>query len=342
MPRNVRKVLFAYEGANGKGTAIRSIFEAAGLLRVRACIVVEARAPGIRPEWLHALLGPILQGDDLAMGSYHRGANAMSLCDNLVYPFLQTFFNADLRDPLAGEFCVSGAMAHEFAACDVWETSVARYGVNVWMALHALVNDCRISQVDLGYRGDGGADPAAALDAHFLHVVSTLFGSLSAYRRVWQRDTTPRHVLFRGNRCADEVVASDDISASLWQAMRDGSGTYQGEWAAALRPETLEHLDALMGGTSDGRRLSPDTWAEIALSFALLFNKGEGDPDKVAEALLPLYYGRTASYLRETQGLTPLAREDAVDEIVRAFLRLKEPFTMRWNTYRPWVEDPLF
>ncbi len=339
MPSNVEKLLCTYEGVTGKGTAIRAIFEAAGRLGVRACLVVEARAPGIRPEWVPALVNPVLYGDDLTVGCYHRSAYAMSLCDNLVYPFLRTFFNAGLRDPLAGEFSLSGKLAGTLANCDVWETNVSRFGVNIWMAIYCLVSGYRVSQVDLGYRGEGGGEPGMPLDARFLHTVSTLFRSLTTYRRIWQRDQVPRRAAFRGSRLADEPVPGVECVPILLEAMREGAVRYAGEWEATLSPSVLADVRALLEQPAEAFTFPKDLWAHVALSFAMIFNKGEGDPDKVSEALLPLFYGRTASYIIETREMTPLQREPVVEEIVFEFNKLKAPFVAKWNSYQPWIDD---
>jgi hypothetical protein len=339
VPHNVAKLLCGYEGVTGKGTAIRAILEAAGRLHAGACFVVEARAPGIRPDWLPALINPVLQGDDLTLACYHRSAHAMSLTDNLAYPFLHAFLHADVRDPLAPEFCVSGRVARDMAACDVWETNVSRYGVNVWIALHGLTAGLRMSQVDLGYRGENGGEPGMLLDARFLHTVSTLFRSLTTYRRLWQRDPSPRHVAFRGGCHVDEALPCDEYVGVLLAAMREGQARYLDEWTVALAPDTLAEVRELLSQADDAFAFPIDLWARVALSFAMLFNKGEGDPDKVAEALLPIYYGRTAAYIHETSGLTPTERDRIVDEIVDAYLAQKEDFVRRWNTYQPWVED---
>lgn len=338
-PRNVAKLLCTYEGVTGKGTAIRSIFEAAGRLHVAACLIVEARAPGIRPDWLPALINPVLQGDDLTLACYQRSAHAMSLTDNLAYPFLHTFLRTDLREPLAAEFCLSGQMAQEMAAYDVWETNVSRYGINIWVALHGLTAGLRMSQVDLGYRGENGGEPAAPLDARFLHSVSTLFRSLSLYQRAWQRELTVRHVAFRGGCHVDELLPCDEYLGVLVEAMRDGEARYLDEWAVALGPETLAQVRDLLPQAPESFTFPIALWADVVFAFAMLFNKGEGDPDKVAEALLPLFYGRTAAYICETRDLKPLERERVVDQIVDAFLARREDFVRRWNTYQPWIED---
>ena len=58
VPGNVEKIVTTYEGPSGKGMAIRAILEATVELDARACLIVEARAPGITPAWIPALIKP--------------------------------------------------------------------------------------------------------------------------------------------------------------------------------------------------------------------------------------------------------------------------------------------
>ena len=206
---NVERLITVYEGGMGKGIAIRSIFEAAAHLDAKACVVVEARAPGIVPEWIPALVNPIMSGNDIVLGCYRRSAYAAALTDNLAYPFLRTIFNADVREPLASEFALSGTLAGDLANRDVWETDVARFGINIWLTVQGLVEERRIAQADLGYRGEGSGEPGAPGDARFGHMVGTLFRTLMVHRRVWQRNLPPQPP-FHGDRSPDVSVPCSD------------------------------------------------------------------------------------------------------------------------------------
>jgi len=63
----------------------------------------------------------------------------------------------------------------------------------------------------------------------------------------------------------------------------------------------------------------------------VVYNEGEGDPDRVVEALLPLFYGRTATYIRETEGLSLEERERIVEDIVQSFLGARPAFNDLWG-----------
>lgn len=337
MPENVEKLVTVYVGTMGKGTAVRAIFEAAAALEVQACAVIEARAPGITPQWLPTLIHPILDGYDLAVACYQRSAYSAALSDNLAYPLLRLFYNADLREPLAGEFSIAGDVAAEMAGHDIWETDVSRFGINIWLMIQAIVEQKRVAQVDLGYRGETSGEPGLLQDARLLHTIGTLFRSLSVHRKVWQKEAPAQVIPFHGGRCPDRSVPCRACVEELFHAFRQGRKHYLQEWRQVLLPSTLQAVEALAS------QPSPDTfqfplplWVRVALEFAVVYNRGEGDPDKVAEALLPLFYGRAATYVRQTEGMTPAEREQVVQEIVEAFIAAKPFFLKYWAEYQPW------
>lgn len=336
---NVERLITVYEGGAGKGIAIRSIFEAAAVLDAKACVVVEARAPGIVPEWVPALVNPIMSGCDMVLGCYRRSAFASALTDNLAYPFLRTFFNADIREPLASEFALSGALAGEFANRDVWETDVARFGINVWLAVQGVVDERRVAQVDLGYRGEGSSEPGAPGDARFMHMVGTLFRTLTIHRRLWQRNPPPRRPVFHGGRSPDMTAPSSDCATALIEGLFSARDEYAAEWQRSLSPVALQAVNALFEQPIDAFTFPMDLWARVVADFSLSYNKGDGDPDKVAEALLPLFYGRAGSYVRETDGMTVVEREALVHRMVQAFQAIKPYFVEQWDNYQPWVDS---
>ena len=339
VPPNVEKLVTLYEGANGKGTAIRSIFEAAAELQAKAVLVVEARAPGITPEWIPSLLTPILGGNDIALACYQRSAYSSALSDNLLYPFLRVFFNTDLREPFANEFALSGPLAADLAGRDVWETDITRFGINVWLAVQALAEDRRVVQVGLGHRGDNSGEPGLPLDLRFLHTIGTLFRLLTVHRRIWQSPPVPRHVPLVAGGCPDEPLSCDDCVPELVAAFREGEERYAEEWRHVLSPALWPHIQAIGRQTEENFEFSPELWARVVMEFAVIYNQGEGDPDKVAEALLPIFYARAAAYVRQASGLSAQQREALVDQVVRAMGGLKAGFAKRWDSFEPWTDD---
>jgi len=335
---NVEKLAVIYEGVMGKGTGVRAIFEAAGLLDAKACLIVEARAPGLTPEWIPALVNPVLNGLELAVGCYQRSPYAAALSDNLLFPFMRACFNSDLREPLSHEFCLAGPLAAELAGRDVWETDVARFGINAWLTFQMVAERRHIAQVNLGYRGDQSGDPGMPLDQRILHTASTLFRLLSIHRRLWQQEAPLMPIPFQGMTCPEQPIPCRDCADALWDAFLDGAREYNSAWREILSEETLHAIARVAEQPRETCEFPLDLWIRTTIEFVVVYNKGEGDPDRVVDAFLPLFYGRAASYVRQTQGLSLAEREREVEKIVRAFAESRSALIAYWNSYQPWID----
>jgi hypothetical protein len=225
------------------------------------------------------------------------------------------------------------------ATSDVWETNVARFGVNVWLAIHALTEHLRLAQVDLGYRGPNGGEVAMAGDLRFVHTVGTLFRALTIYRKNWTQSASFAGVPFRGMRSADRIVEGEQDVASLLEAFRQGALDYADDWRAIMTGDTLASLQQVLTMPNQALELPASLWIRLIYEFATVFNKGEGDPDKVIEALLPVYYARAATYARQVAPLSVQGREGVVQSLCEGFDQQRGYFQHLWDTYQEWEDD---
>ncbi len=86
------KVVTIYRGPGGKGTALRSVFEAAVRLKVRACAVVDSDLHSITPDWVQYLLDPVLTKDyQFVAPVYLRHKNDGTITNNIVYNLTRAF-----------------------------------------------------------------------------------------------------------------------------------------------------------------------------------------------------------------------------------------------------------
>ena len=338
VPENMEKLVTIYNGSAGKGSGVRAILEIATALEARACAVFDARAPGIQPEWVPALVSPVLGGVDMAAGCYRRSAYAAAVCDNLAYPFMRAVFRTDLRDPLASEFCLSQEMTKDLVMRDVWETDVCRFGINIWLTTEALLGDWQVSQVDLGTRGEGSLDPGSMTDYRILHAVGTLFRTLTIHRRRWMAERPLVAVPFGGERSADCHVPCSGCQRQLMAGMREGLVEFGPLLATILPGDAVKAIQAISRMTPDQVAFPVSLWARVVYCFALAYNKGDGDPDRVADTFLAVLYGRMAAYLNETRGFSCRERDEATMGIVAAFEGARPGFVRQWNGYEPWLD----
>ncbi|MDE3089967.1 MAG: glycosyltransferase [Chloroflexota bacterium] len=341
LPPPVRRIVTTYQGIQGKGSAVRAIFEMARVLGVKVCIVLEADLVSLSPEWVHKLATPILKREyDLAVPVYARPLVEGAATDILAYPLTRLLYNTDVRQPMAGDFAVSGALAAKLFERDVWETDVARHGIDIWMTTVAINENIKMCQVRLGTKIEDKREAAVSIDPGFIQSVGTLFRMMEIYRRRWPETHPLRTVPFFGNGALAEnqrltgLITVDMLS----DAFLSGARRYRRFWRTIMAPSHFALIFELVNKPRGATHLAPDLWARLVFDFAVVYNKGENDPDKVVAALLPLYYARIATILRETN-----AKADAVEKSVQAqaqcFIDEKKYLLHRWQTSVPWQTE---
>ncbi|MFQ6057440.1 MAG: glycosyltransferase [Anaerolineae bacterium] len=342
-----QKIVTSYQGLMGKGSALRAILEVARDLKARACLVMDADLRSITPQWVQQLATPILDGDyDFVTPYYSRHQHEVAINDLIAYPLTRALYGVDLRQPLGGEVALSRELVEFFLERDVWETDVARFGIHIWMTTLAINEGWRLCQTTLGTKTHDFKDPTVGFEPKFLQVVGTLFRMLSIYRRRWPKITGSKPVPLRGGL---EPVEPEPIPAmrdALWEACQKGVKRFKRSWRAILTPDNLAAVSHIVAqeeppfDRAQDKSFPPDLWAKVVFDFAVVYNKGEGDPDKVVLALLPLYYARKVSLFAETEGMTYEEVEQLIQAQARAFLDLKPYLMERWDTYLPWEGLP--
>ncbi|HEY7515070.1 MAG TPA: glycosyltransferase, partial [Vicinamibacteria bacterium] len=147
----IQKIVTPYHGIPGKGSAFRTIFAIATRLKARACAVVDADLRSVTPGWFELLLGPVLDhGFDFVSPLYLRHKYDGTITNSIVYPLTRALYGKDVRQPIGGDFGFSGRLAEHYQSKPVWETDVARFGIDIWMTTTALAEGFRTCQAFLG------------------------------------------------------------------------------------------------------------------------------------------------------------------------------------------------
>ncbi len=340
LPASVKRVITTYQGTQGKGTAVRAIFEIARSLRARVIVILEADLKSISPDWVEKLARPILENQyQLAIPFYTRPLPDGAMTDLLAYPFTRLLYGADVRQPMGGEFALSAELAQRLSARDVWETDVARHGVDIWLTTVAINENVKMCQVRLGVKLDDSRELLLSFDPTFVQAIGTMFRLMDIYKRRWQETQPARTAPFYGNGVVPESVRAwipSVTAAALGDAFAAGARRYARLWKTALTPSTRNAIRELSEAPDGALRFGAKLWARTVFDFATVYNQGEGDPDKIVAALLPLYYARCATLMRETN-LESHAVEHAVQEQAREFA-IEKPYLLHlWETYVPWA-----
>src|SRR5688572_30882256 len=110
------------DGTGGKGAALRTIFEIAAALEVQALVVVDSDLRSIVPEWIELLAGPIQKGGfDYVAPLYSRYKYDGTITNTVTYPVTRALYGLRIRQPIGGDFGVSGDLVTHYLEQDDWD-----------------------------------------------------------------------------------------------------------------------------------------------------------------------------------------------------------------------------
>jgi hypothetical protein len=333
----LHRIVTPYHGIPGKGSAFRTIFEIARRLRAKACAVVDADVRSISPEWIEMLLRPVLdEGYDYVAPFYLRHKYDGTITNSLAYPLTRALYGQRIRQPIGGEFGFSGALAAHYVKQQVWDSEVARFGIDIWMTTEAIANGARVCQSFLGAKIHDPKDPASDLSAMLRQVVGSLFASMERHADVWSHieQSSPVPLFGFPYEVGVEPVRIDvNVMVSHF---RQGLRDLRPIWNRILAPATFEELSDLNRSETDCR-LPDDLWSRIVFDAASAYRHRVLPHEHLLKSLTPLYLGRTAFFVLVSQGLTSAEAEQMIEQLCVVFERQKPYLFARWDSpeHRP-------
>ena len=314
----------AYVGPPGKGSAFRAIFEVATQLGVEACAVVDSDLRSITPEWIGRLISPIKSGSaEYVTPLYARHKFDGTITNNVAYPLTRALYGLRLRQPIGGEFGFGAELARDFlegaafGGGDVWDTDVARFGIDIYMTTTALVRGKRIAQAFLGAKIHDPKDPGADLAPMFTQVVSTLFRLAVANPDRWMDVRGSKAVTIVGSIDPVEPEAVNASVEILERKFAAGREEYQGLW------------DEILSGPVP-HRMDDAAWARTVYDVLLAAKRTPEETQRYVGALVPLYFARVASFIAEARELDTQASEALVERQAATFEESKKALIDRW------------
>ncbi len=327
----VFKITTPYHGIPGKGSAFRTIFDIARMLSARACIVVDSDLRSITPEWVELLIKPVLRGSfDFVSPLYLRHKYDGTITNSIIYPLTRALYGKQVRQPIGGDFGFSGDLAEFYLSKDVWDTDVARYGIDIWMTTTAIANNFRVCQSFLGAKIHDAKDPGADLSAMLFQVVGATFDLMEQYSDKWKSIVKSEAVPTFGFKYA---VGLEPVSVNIKRMIerfRLGAKELKTIWDKFLPEDVIEYLNIAAKLPENDFVFSNELWVGIIYSFALAAHTRAINKEHLLKALTPLYIGKTASFVKETAESTPEQVEEKIEELSRLFEDKKNILRENW------------
>ena len=331
-PRPVHRIASPYHGVPGKGSALRTVFAAARQVKARACAVVDADLRSITPEWIDLLVSPVLRfGYDFVAPLYRRHKYDGTITNSIVYPLTRALYGRRVRQPIGGEFGVSAALTQHFLEQQVWDTDVARFGVDIWMTTTAITGGFKVCQSFLGAKIHDAKDPGVDLAAMLTQVVGSVFSLMEVHAARWREIKDSAAVPEFGFEYTVGLEPMRVNVERMVEIFTAGVRELGSVWERVLTPETFKQVQALGTVSADAFRLPPDLWVRSVYDFAVAHHRKTINRDHLLKALTPLYLGRTASFVLETAQAGAADIEDVVEGLCQEYERLKPYLVEQWE-----------
>lgn len=325
------RLAIPYHGLPGKGSAFKTIFEIADKLGAKACAVVDSDLRSITPEWIELLLKPVLSGNfDYVAPLYHRHKFDGTITNSIVYPLTRALYGKRVRQPIGGDFGFSGELARLYLSKDVWNTDVARYGIDIWMTTTAVACNYRVCQSFLGAKIHDAKDPGADLSAMLFQVVGSALDLMETYHDVWKEISGSSSVPVFGFQYA---VGVEPVAVDL-ERMKDrfrlGVRELKEIWEDFLPGEVIAFLVEI-SERRDSFLIPDEMWAKIIYSFAIAAHRRVIGKEHLLKSITPLYIGRTASFVQENMECNAREVEEKIETLCDVFEREKFLITENWE-----------
>ena len=229
------------DGVGGKGAALRTIFEIAAALEVQALVVVDSDLRSIIPEWIELLAGPIVKGGyDYVAPLYARYKYDGTITNTVTYPLTRALYGNRIRQPIGGDFGVSGDLVRHYLELDDWTDDISKFGIDIWMTTSALTGGFAVCQARLGAKVHDPKDPGSDLGPMFRQVVGTILRLAAANPDHWLGIHGAHDVPAYGFERIIDPPPLEVNTIRLLSEFHQGSLTLADTWRRMFAPENAE------------------------------------------------------------------------------------------------------
>jgi len=326
------KIVSIYRGPAGKGTALRSVFEVATRLDVKVCAMVDSDLRSITADWVKYLLDPVLErGYQFVAPVYVRHKYDGTITNNIVYNLTRALYGKRIRQPIGGDFAISREVAKFYIEQDVWETDVARFGIDIWMTTSAITQGFRICQSNLGVKIHDVKDPGQHLGPMFRQVLSALFSLMEHNESYWKKVQGSESLETFGFEGALEPEPVNVNLELMIELFKTGYQQFSSLWKDILSKDSFDQITKTNQMDSIEFYLPTDAWAKILYELAATFHLWSVNRNKLLDTMTPLYFARVASFVRQSWEMPSQEAEALVEEQAQKFEDQKDYLVQVWD-----------
>jgi hypothetical protein len=304
--------------------AQRTMCALATELEATVCVLLQGDLTLLHPEMLQALVSPITEKNcDLVVPVYPSGKFEGMLNHSILAPLTRSLYGKRVRYPLPQDMSCSPRMMARIAEAQ-------SSGSLLWPAVLAVLSEYQLCQVNVPavhVTRTEGIELSTVLSS----LAGAAFTEMEAYAAQWQRVRGSHPVPVWGSVSPQSGNGESIDAKPLVDSFLLGSHNLQEVWGLVLPPVTLLELKKLTRLSPETFRMPDELWVRIVYDFALAHRLRKISRVHLLGALTPLYLGWVASYVQDVANALPLAAEQRLEQLARAYEEGKPYLLSRWR-----------
>ncbi len=317
----------------GKGNNLKNLFQKAVDLDAKAIVALDADLRNVSPVWIRNLLEPIFDDYHYVAPLYARHKYEGVFTNGIVYPLTRSLYGRRVRQPIGGEVGFSGELAKAFMESDCWTESVGRFGITIWTTTLAMRSRLAVIQSFMGKsKLHSARDMFQEVEHIFADVMITMFDLMCSYENFWAEVKWSRPTAVFGFGVGDvDLPRPVDIDArKLAELFTSGLGQYSDTYSKILDPQNLSKLQEVSGMPQEIFEFPTGLWSKILYDYSVAYRDRLVPAGQLLNSLIPLYYGKTFSFVLETQYMNTQQVEEFIEDQCLQFEKTKPYLLERW------------
>ena len=320
-------------GVTGKGNNFKNLFRKSCDLGAEAIVVVDADLKSITPRWIKNLAEPLFEDFAFVAPLYVRHKYDGTITNNIAYPMTRSIYGRRVRQPIGGDFGFSGELAEIYLGHKDWTAAVDEFGIDIWMTTTAMSHGKPICQSYMGRpKVHKPKDPGASLGPMFLQVVGTIFDMMIRNTAFWKKVRWSKPTAIYGFGLGEmEMPPPVEVNIErLYDKFQAGFASYQPIWKEILSTDHFKKLCEVKGLSLPGFEFPANLWAGVLIDFAVGYKECTKGKEAIMESLMPLYFGRTCSFVIELEPMTIQQAEELIEDQCSMFETSKPYLLNKW------------
>ncbi|RLB12634.1 MAG: glycosyl transferase [Deltaproteobacteria bacterium] len=321
-------------GVKGKGNNFKNLFEKVRELKAKAIVVVDADLKSITPEWIKHLAEPLFNGFSYVAPLYVRHKYDGTITNGIAYPVTRALYGRRIRQPIGGDFGFNGKLARIYLESNLWDDYIANFGIDIWMTTLAICSRVRVCQAFMGKpKIHRVKDPGSDLGPMFRQVIGTIFKMITYFEPFWMKIKYSRPTAIFGFGLGEtEMPPEIKVNTErLRNKFHEGFENFGEIWKQILSEDVYRKLLEIRELKKERFNFPVDLWARILFDIAISYRDEVINRDLMMESLIPLYFGKTLSFVKKTRRMSIAQAEEAIEEECLVFETTKPYLIRRWK-----------